>query len=183
MKLYSVTITEWFESYHIDDDPAYLISRFISNDSLLEEWGGKELKLQFRGKKRPLAFCFTISGLLLTQKGKKMLGDVFSDEDTELIPLVFGTKEFFLVHCTKSVKLDAFELESWTIGKPLYHMNLEEIESHNLQERYYFKVELNNGRLSDLLFTEKFINLVKEREIQGVEFEELWDSEGENGER
>lgn len=33
------------------------------------------------------------------------------------------------------------------------------------------------GVLSDLFFTEKFVNLVKELKLQGVEFEVEWDSE------
>lgn len=60
-----------------------------------------------------------------------------------------------------------------------YVLDEKELKECGAENRLVIKAEMEHGVLSDLFFTEKFVELLKENNLQGVDFEVVWDSESE----
>ena len=174
MKLYSLDVSDNFTSYSTKNyeesdecDEIYPLS---------DKWKEKKLTVIERRKDADLAFCFDpMDHLLLSQRAVDLLRDFIDFEEVELLPVKKGKERYYILHVIRAHKLTC------DIVKKDIHMRYvfqeKELIECGIEEKLVIKAEMNYGVLSDLFFTEKFVELVKELNLQGVEFEVEWNSE------
>lgn len=176
MKLYSLELSDDFTSYTIKDNDRRLDICEDRIDILSDKWKEKRLTVIDRRKDGDLAFCFNpMNHLLISQSAADLLNDYLDFEEVELLPVKKGKEKFYILHGIKAHKLT---VEIVKKGIQFHHIfQEEELKECGIDEMLFIKAEMGYGVLSDLFFTEKFVNLVKELNLQGVEFEVEWDSE------
>lgn len=175
MKLYSLELSDNFTSYTIKNNDRSDCCEETTN-VLSDKWKEKKLTVIDRRKDGDLAFCFNpMNHLLISQRAADLLNDYLDFEEVELLPVKKGRDRFYILHGIKAHKLTGEIVKK---GIQFHHIfKEEELKECGIDERLFIKAEMGYGVLSDLFFTEKFVNLIKELKLQGVEFEVEWDSE------
>ncbi len=177
MKLYRLKTSENYTSYSIK---GYSKARECDKvEKLMSAWEEKKLSVINRKKEGELAFCWLpMNHLLLSEEAIEKLNPYINSEEIELLPVKKGKKTYYIAHGVKADKLTCDIVKKGIVMR--YVFVEEELRLCEIEERLVIKAEMNYGVLSDLFFTERFVELIKENNLQGVEFEVEWDSEAEN---
>lgn len=107
-----------------------------------------------------------------------MLDKFIDFDEVELLPVNKGKSRYYILHEIKAYKLTG-EIVKKDI-KFRYVFNEKELTDCGIEKKLFIKTEMNHGVLSDLFYTERFVELVEKLNLQGVNFEVEWDSEENN---
>lgn len=179
MKLYDITCLDCYESFNVVGSDFKLISKYEGIESLKEEWGIKELKRSYRGKKADIAYNWSFLSMILTQKAYDMLKDIFLEDEVEMLPVVCEGETYYIPH---GIKAEPYVKIEYQKRKNIPHYKYfceEDLRKVNVDKKYFFRVERVNGEATDMFFTQKFIDIVKEYGLKGIEFEEVGGTEQE----
>ena len=174
MKLYAIDVNEDYNSYSTEayDD----CDECDEIEKLADDWQEKKLRIINKGKEADLAFCWEpMNHLLLSQRAVEILSPFMKTEELELLPVRYGKKKYYIMHGIKADRLTCDIVKKGTVMR--YVFEQKELEKCEIEDRMDMKAEMDHGVLSDLFFTEKFIKLVKDNDLQGVNFAVEWDSE------
>ena len=169
MKFYSMVPPEYYENYELSEDNYELDKRCHSTEQILEDWGCREINVSGKGKKGDLGYCCYLSeALILKEKAFEELSSIFGD-DVEFLPVKFGDEIWHVVHCTKVEEEINFSVRGRVIQYRTFKNGPKEME---LCDKYYFRVRNTDGIPTDMIYTEKFVDLIKSLKLKGIEFEE-----------
>lgn len=177
MKVYNLAINDLYETLAIKDFGKDNI-KFLGLEKLTDEWEDKTLKVSQKGKKSDIGFCINpMQNLLITKKAREILETHLENEDIELLPLNKGKDKYYILH---GIKVYEMSHEYIKKGTKFYHQfDEKELIDLGIGDKLFFRGLFTNNVLSQLFYTEKFVELVKLYDLQGVDFEVVWDSESE----
>ena len=104
----------------------------------------------------------------MKEKAFEELSSIFGD-DVEFLPVKFGDEIWHVVHCTKVEEEINFSVRGRVIQYRTFKNGPKEME---LCDKYYFRVRNTDGIPTDMIYTEKFVDLIKSLKLKGIEFEE-----------
>ncbi len=177
--IYDITCLDHYESFNVVGSDFELVSQYERIERLKEEWGIKELKRSYRGKKADIAYNWSFLSMILSQKAYDMLKDIFLEEEVEMLPVVCDGETYYIPHGIKAESNLQIVIQKRG-NKPHYkYFNEEELNKIEVDKKYFFRVAGINGKASIMFFTQKFINLVRECGLKGIEFDEVGETEQE----
>lgn len=113
----------------------------------------------------------------MSEKIVKLLQNQLELEDIELLPVKKGKDKYYILHGIKAYRMFHENVKK---GIKFYHkFDEKELNALEVENKLFFRGLFNNGVLSQLFYTEKFVELVTSYDLQGVDFEVAWDSEVE----
>lgn len=177
MKLYRIKVNDNFTSYSMKGYDEHEECKEIKQ--LADKWETKKMTETYKRKDADLAFCWLpMNHLLISQDAVEKIKTQLNFEEIELLPAKKGKKLFYLFHGIKADKLTCDIVQKGI--KMRYVFDENELKACGIDNRFVIKAEMNHGVLSQLLYTEKFVSLINELGLQGVDFDLEWDSEAEN---
>lgn len=180
MKLYEITCSEYFEAYNILDSNYKLNRKFDGIEKMSDEWGVKTLQKIHKGKKADIAYNWSFNGsLILKEHAYEILKNIFLDDEVEMLPVAYENERCYIPHCITAVSNMNIEIQKRKDESHYYYFSENELKNNRLYNKYFFKAELNHGVVTNMLFTERFINLVSEHNLKGIEFDEAGGTETE----
>lgn len=171
MKLYRIKAPKYYEDYILtESERSYeLEKKYDGDDLLLKEWGCKEIKVCNKGKKGDLGYCNSFSyALILKGRALEEIQDVFEDE-AELLPVKCGDDIWYIVHSTKIEEEISFAVRGRVIPYRIFNNGSKEAELCN---KYFFRAYNRYGTPTEMIYTEKFIELINKLKLKGVDFTE-----------
>lgn len=176
MKLYRMNVNDNFTSYSMKGYMGYEECDEVK--PLRDKWEIKKLTELSKRKDADLAFCWIpMSHLLMSEDLVGRIKEQINFEEIELLPAKKGKKIFYLVHGIKADKLTCRLLKGIEMR---YVFDENELRACGIDNRFVIKAEMNHGVLSPLFYTDKFVSLINQLGVQGVNFDLVWDSEAEN---
>ncbi len=176
MKLYRIRVNDNFTSYSMKGYDEHEECKEVKQ--LADKWETKKMTETYKKKDADLAFCWLpMSHLLMSEDSVERIKEQINFDEIELLPAKKGKKLFYLVHGIKADKLTCNLQKGIEMH---YVFNEDELSACGIDNRLVIKAEMNHGVLSPLFYTEKFVSLINELGMQGVNFELVWDSEAEN---
>lgn len=177
MKLYKLTNKEYCLSFSIKDFKQ--MKEFKDVAELSDVWTEQKLKVISKGKEGDLFFSFNpMNHLIISEQAYGKLKNCLNFEDVELLQVKYGKKIYYIIHGIKAYDLKCELVER---GRFFYDVfDEKELLDKKMEQKYMFRVQFEHGVISEMFYTEKFLELIKELDLQGVEFEVEWDSEAEN---
>ena len=177
MKIYRIGLNENFTTYSIKGYADYEECEDV--DKLLENWKEKKLTELSKRKEGDLGYCFLPMGhMILSETAVEKIKPYINCDEIEFLPLKKGKKTFYILHGIKADKLTCDIVQK---GIEMHYVfNENELKACGIESRLVIKAEMNFGVLSDLFFTEKFVDILKQLELKGVDFEVEWDSEADS---
>lgn len=178
MKVYSLELKDGYETLSVKDLTDEEHDLFESIEKLENNWDEKALKVIGKGKKGDMAFCFLpMDNLIINEKVYELLHKELEVQDIELLPLKKGKDKYFILHGIKAYRMFHERVKK---GIKFYHkFNEQELIELGINEKLFFRGMFNNNVLSQLFYTENFVELVNSYGLQGIDFEVMWDSENE----
>lgn len=172
MKVYEVSCSDYYESYNILDSNYDLICDFKSTKRMKEEWGVKKLVKNHEGKKADIAYNWSFPGsMILNEHAYNSLKDVFV-KDTEFLPVVCNNELLYIPHIVSAI--ENIQVETVKVKFNFYDVYREDdVIREGLNDKYYFRVDLGNNVFTNMLFTQKFIDLIQEYGLKGIKFDEV----------
>ena len=169
MKLYSIVPSEFYQNYELTEYNYELEKKYGSSEKILDEWGCQEIKTWGKGKSGDLGCCGYLGGaLILNKKALEELSSIFG-EDVEFLPVKFGEEIWHIVHSTNIEEKMNFSVRGRVVQYRIFKNGPREME---LCDKYYFRVRNSNGIPTDMIYTEKFVNLIKSLKLKGIELDE-----------
>lgn len=176
MRLYTISCTEYYEDYGIVENEDDISEEFEDITPIMDKGENIEIERLGKGKKPDIAYCWTTSDIVVLQSAYEKIANIFSAEDVELLQVKYKNQKCYVPHITK-----AYEIPYYVDDRKgaLYDIiyKKEDIVNAKLSEKYFFRLRYENNVLSEVYYTEKFINLLKQYELKGIEFDVAWDSE------
>lgn len=106
MKVYSLELKEFYETFSIKDWSDKDGERFEGLEILENNWEEKSLKITGKGKKTDIAFCFfPMDNLIISQKVYELLHTELESQEIELLPLKKGRDKYYILHGTKAYQM------------------------------------------------------------------------------
>lgn len=176
MKLYELTNKEYCLAFSIKDFKQ--MDEFKDVEKLAGIWTEQKLKVISKGKEGDLFFSFNpMNHLIISEQAYGNLKSCLSFEDVEFLQVKYGKKIYYIIHGIKAYDLKCELVER---GKFFYDVfDVTDMIDKKMDQKYMFRVQFEHGVISGMFYTEKFMELVKELDLQGVDFEVAWDSEAE----
>ena len=169
MKLYRMYPPKYYEDYLLTEGSYELEKKYDGDELLLEEWGCKEIKVCSKGKKGDLGCCnYPSDALILKGRALEELKSVFEDE-AELLPVKYGDDIWYIVHGTKIEEEINFAVRGRVIPYRIFNNGPKELK---LCDKYFFRVCNRYGTPTEMIYTEKFIELINKLKLKGVDFSE-----------
>ena len=176
MKLYKIKSKEYFESFSIKEFDQ--TEEFKGINELENNWDEKKLKVVTKGKTADIMFCWSpMKHMILSEHGLSVLKEYLDFNDIELLTVKYSRKKYYIIHGIKAYDLECNCVEKGR--KILDIFNKTELVEKKMEQKCMFRVEFSYGVLSEMFYTEKFIQLLSELNLEGVDFEVAWDSEVE----
>ncbi len=155
------------KNYDTDKELLRLLSE---EKSVKDEWKIPELEIVTKGKKTDCPFFWGGTCLaMVSENAKNELKDVWEKDNIELLPLSCGNTIYYLLHIMQT------EDTSYDISED-YELvfNKDECEKINILNKYLFRVYSGKYKSSSIFVTEKFIERVKNTNLKGFGFKEIW---------
>lgn len=176
MRLYAISCTEYYEDYGIVENEDDISEELEDINPIMDKCANIEIKRYGKGKKPDIAYCWTTSDIVLLQSAYEKIADIFCAEDVELLQAKYKDQKCYIPHITKAYEIPYYEFARE--GSPYdTEYKEEDIINAKLNEKYFFRLRYNYNVLSQVYYTEKFVDLLKQHELKGIEFEVVWDSE------
>lgn len=171
MKIYKVSVKNGylelqFKNYHSDK----MLLKLLSEDkSVLEEWGMPEVDIITKGKKSDCPFFWASMQLVVvSEKAKEELKDVWKYDNIELLPLICGADIYYMIHIMQTENI-SYELEKDII------FDKKECEQYNITNKFLFRAYIGEFRYKGIFVNEKFIERVENSNLKGFRFEKIWE--------
>lgn len=153
-----------------DDVDNNLIGLLGENYSIANKWNAPEVDIITKGKKSDCPIFWEGNNLIVvSEKAKNELSDVWEEDNIELLPLICGDTIYYLLHIMQT------ENTSYDISED-YELvfNKDECEKMNILNKYLFRVYFGKYASPSIFGTEKFIERVKNSDLKGFRFNEIW---------
>lgn len=174
MKLYKIKSKEYYESFSIKDYEK--VEEFKGVEKLSNNWSERKLKVITKGSEADLIFCWNpMKHMMVSEQTLNVLNEYFDSDDIELLPVSYRKKTYYIIHGIKAYDLECTCVERGR--KILDIFNEMELIEKGMEQKCMFRVQFSYGVLSEMFYTEKFMKLISEHDLQGVDFEVVWDSE------
>ena len=183
MKFYRVTYTEDYESYIIlKPEWDYAMSlKYRGIERLADNWGVKELYTDEKNRKPDIAYFSGVSfNMLIGEKAYECLKDILDLEDIELLSTKYKEEKYFLLHGIKAYDINYEVIPILNLNKKIERkfFKKQEIIKKGLDKKGMFKLQYKSGNVSNIIFTEKFLDMIEKYDLKGCEF--IVDSETED---
>lgn len=155
------------KNYDIDKELIYLLDE---NRSIASEWKKIELEIVTKGKKTDSPYFWAGDQLaIVSEKAKNELKDVWESDNVELLPLACGDATYYLLHImqTENISYDISEEYELILDK-------NELQKRNITDKYLFRLYYGKYEDGSIFVTEKFIDRVKNTDLKGFGFKEIW---------
>lgn len=156
-----------FKNYDVDKK---LIRLLRENCSVENDWKVPEVDIITKGKNSDCPMLWVSTNLVVvSEKAKKELIDIWEKDNIELLPLSCGNTIYYLLHIMQT------EDTSYDISED-YELvfNKDECEKINILNKYLFRVYSGKYSSTSIFATEKFIERVKNTDLKGFGFKEIW---------
>ncbi len=176
MRLYTVSCLEEYEDYDIVQIDDELLEEYEGINRIEGKWKNIEIEKASKGKKADIAFCWDFSDIIILQEAYEKIADIFCSDDVELLPVTYKNKKCFIPHIIKAYKIPYY-IDKGDDAASYFRYEVEDIVKAGLNDKYFFKLKYDNDVISDVYYTEQFIELLNRHKLKGVEFEVAWESE------
>lgn len=178
MKIYTIDGIDGFEELQLadyDKDVSY-IELLCNPDSILDKWKKVEFKVVTKGKKSDFPYSWAGRGIvIISEKAKDVLKPLLQ-EKVEFLPVSCEGINYYLVHVMQVSDINYEYILK--IGNKKIRFDREQVLNSNIQQKVFFRGYLQGDKLSEMTFcTEKLIEIVKQNNLRGFDYIEVWNSE------
>lgn len=155
------------KNYDTDKELLYLLDE---NRSVINEWKIVETEIVTKGKKTDSPYFWAGNQLaIISERAKNELMDVWDEDNIELLPVVCGDTNYYLIHIMQTENI------SYDISEK-YELIVDNIEyqKRNIADRYLFRMYYGKYEDSSIFVNEKFIERIKNSNLKGFGFKEIW---------
>lgn len=170
MKLFNVVESEGYETFGLLKEDWDIISKYEGVETILEDWGERELRKDEESKKSDIAYFTDMPySLLINEKAYKCLTGIIGTNEIELLPTKYKEQRYYLLHCIKAYDVK-YEFKQDSNENYRMVFDRQDLIKKGLAEKGLFKIRYKGGAISDIFFTEQFIEIVNKFNLKGCEF-------------
>lgn len=178
MKIYTIDGVDGFQELQLvdyDQDNCY-IELLGSEQSILNKWKKLEFKVITKGKKSDFPFLWAGEGIIIMSENAKNMLKPLLQEEVEFLPVNCEGCKYYLIHVMQMSDINyEYILE---IGNEKIRFDREEVLNSDLKQKIFFRGYLQHDKLiGETFFTEKLIEIIKETDLKGFNYIEVWNSE------
>lgn len=179
MKLYKVIEKEGYETFGLLNRDWKIMKKYEGIEKITDDWGIRELRLDEKNNESDIAYFTNMPySILISNKAYENLSSILDLNDIELLPTKYKEQKYFLLHGIKAYDVN-YELIEISSTECKIRFSEEELIEKGLNEKGLFRIRYKGGAVSDILFTDKFIEIINEYNLKGCEFRVEWDSREE----
>ena len=176
MRIYTFDYTERYVEYNVKGEINYdFIQRFENDKALIDTWNILELSETEAIEDSEIGYILTFlnSVILVNKDVKSIIEREFEASRQEFLEARNGEEIVYIMHNIKPYLIDMkVNCEGEDI---VYSFNKEQLEKLNINEKGIFKVKLENGFVSPLFCTEKFVDCMKSKNKLTIGVELVWE--------
>ncbi|OFS24190.1 hypothetical protein [Clostridium sp. HMSC19A10] len=158
-----------FKNYDSDK----MLIKFLSEEnSVLNEWGMPEVDIITKGKKGDCpTFWVSTQLVVVSEKAKNELKDVWKADNVELLPMKCGDTTYYMLHIMQIQDISYDYGESYSI---VFDKN--QCEKNSITDKYLFRSYLKGTYKDRSIFvTDKFIERISDSDLKGFGFKKVWE--------
>lgn len=176
MKIYKLGYAERYVKYNVINEVDYdLIQKMEKDKPLIDTWNSLELSETEAIEASEIGYIFTFldSVILVNKDVKSIIESEFEASRQEFLEARNGEEIVYIMHNIEPYLIDMkVNCEGEDI---VYSFNKEQLEKLNINEKGIFKVKLENGFVSPLFCTEKFVDCMKSKNKLTIGVELVWE--------
>lgn len=179
MKIYIPTIKNYYEFFNIKDLDYELMSQIYKTlVPLKESWKIKELKTANGGRcKKADVACCSSSLVAIGQKIYDEIQEIFMNDEVEILPAKHNDDMYYIPRGLKAYEV-GYDMKSMEDHTMKYFFDINKLIEQGIDEKYCFRAATKGKMIvTQTFFTQKFVDLLKEKKVKGIDFDLLWDSE------
>lgn len=175
MTIYEACGKEGYEELQFKnyDEDIKLLNLLLEDRSVKEEWGMPEVDIITKGKKGDCPYFWVDSKvLIISEKAKNELKDVWEKDNIELLPLNCYKEKYYIVHIMNADQVSYDFTDD-------YNIKFDEGEciKAGIADKFLFRSYIK-AKFKDksTFINEKFIERVARSDLKGFGFKVIWES-------
>lgn len=176
MKIFKLGYSARYAKYNVRNKIDYSFIQNMKKDkSLIDTWDILELEQTEAIENAQIGYILTFlnSVILVNESVKSLIESEFEARRQEFLEARNGEEIVYIMHNIEPYLID---MEVNCEGEEIvYSFNKEQLEKLNINEKGIFKVKLENGFISPLFCTEKFVEYMKSKNKLTIGVELVWE--------